>query len=79
MEISNYSNRRDHLLRLLKSIRTEAGLRQVDLAKKLGQPQSFVSKYEVGERRIDVLELEKICDCCGITLAHFVSRLEARQ
>lgn len=79
MEISNYSNRRNRLLRLLKSIRTEAGLRQVDLAEKLGQPQSFVSKYEAGERRLDVLELEEICDCCGIALAHFVSRLEARQ
>ena len=73
-----YSNRRKLFLRLLREIRTEAGLRQVDLARELGQPQSFVSKYEAGERRLDVLELEQVCNCCGVTLAHFVSRLESQ-
>ena len=45
------------LLLLLRDMRAEAGLRQSDLALRLGRPQSFVSKYEVGERRLDVLEL----------------------
>jgi transcriptional regulator with XRE-family HTH domain len=43
------------LLELLRRIRLDAGLRQVDLAERLGQPQSFVSKYELGERRLDLL------------------------
>ena len=38
-----------------------AGLNQVKLAEKLGRPQSFVSKIEKGDRRIDVLELIAIC------------------
>ena len=42
------------LLKLLKKTRVEAGLRQIDLAKKLRVPQSMISKYEVGERRIDL-------------------------
>lgn len=76
MDKSIYSRRQDALQRLLRQIRTEAGLRQVDLAAKLGQPQSFVSKCESGERRLDLLELEQVCICCGITLADFVIRLD---
>lgn len=76
MDKSIYSRRQDALQRLLRQIRTEAGLRQVDLAAKLGQPQSFVSKCESGERRLDLLELDQVCICCGITLTDFVIRLD---
>ena len=41
--------------------RIEAGLTQCELANKLGKPQSFVSKYESLERRIDVIEFVDIC------------------
>lgn len=51
-------------------------MRQVDLAKKLSEPQSFVSRYESGERRLDVLELRKICLALGVSLTDFVERLE---
>lgn len=69
----------DHaiLLRLLKEERMNSGLRQVDLAERLGVHQSFVSKYEVGERRLDVLELKAICSVLGLTLGEFIARLEA--
>ena len=43
------------LLSFLKEIRQEAGFSQVELAKKLGKPQSFVSKYESVERRLDFI------------------------
>lgn len=61
---------------LMREIRTGAGLRQVDLAERLGQPQSFVSKYESGERRLDLLEVRRICEAVGITLEEFVRKLE---
>lgn len=61
---------------LLRQIRLDAGLRQNDLAERLGQPQSFVSKYESGERRLDILELRQICEVVGISLEEFVQRLE---
>jgi transcriptional regulator with XRE-family HTH domain len=68
----------DSLLTLLRQIRLDAKLRQVDLAKRLGQPQSFVSKYESGERRLDILELRSLCKAVGITLEQFVVELEQR-
>lgn len=75
MDKSIYSRRQYIVQRLLRDIRVDAGLRQVDLAEKIGQPQSFVSKCESGERRLDLLELEQVCICCGITLIDFVVRL----
>lgn len=65
-----------HLLSLLRQIRAESGLSQRELAKKIGQPQSFISKYESGERRLDPLELRQVCVAVGITLADFAVRLE---
>src|SRR5579863_4281247 len=62
------------LLSLLREIRMDAGLRQVDMAKALGMPQSVVSKYESGERRLDILELRKVCEVVGLTLNDFVEK-----
>ena len=64
------------LLDLLRQIRVDAGLRQVDLAKVLKLPQSVVSKYESGERRLDILELRQVCEAVGLTLKEFVAKLE---
>jgi len=50
---SIYSREQAALCRALKHIRGKAGLSQAQLAEKLGKPQSFVSKYESGERRLD--------------------------
>lgn len=61
---------------LLRQVRVDAGLRQVDLAERLGQPQSVVSKNEAGERRVDLIELRRICNAVGITIAEFVERFE---
>jgi len=66
----------ESLQRLLRQIRLEAGLRQVDLANRLGRHQSFVSKYESGEKRLDILELRQICEAVGISLVEFARRLE---
>lgn len=41
-------------------------------------PQSFVSKYETGERRLDVIEVRTLCNHFGITLPAFIKELEAR-
>ena len=63
---------------LLKEIRLEAGLRQVDLAELLGVPQSLVSKYETGERTLDIFELRNISQVLGIPFALFVQILEEK-
>lgn len=67
----------ERLLFLLRHLRQKAGLSQKELAARLGRPQSFISKYESGERRLEILELRQICLCLGITLADFVDQLEA--
>jgi len=61
---------------LLRDVRREAGLRQVDVARRLGLPQSFVSKYESGERRLDILEMRDVCEALGISLPTFARRLD---
>jgi transcriptional regulator with XRE-family HTH domain len=54
---SVFTRRYKLLLSTLISLRESRGLSQRQLAKKLKKPQSFVSKYERGERRLDVVEL----------------------
>lgn len=61
---------------LLRAVRTEAGVTQAELAGKLGVPQSVVSKYESGERRLDVVELRQVCRALQLPLVDFVRRLE---
>jgi len=60
----------------LKRIRQDKGIRQVELAEKLGVPQSFISKYESGDRRLDILELRQVCKAVGITLQELIRKLE---
>ena len=58
MSKSIYSKEYKNTIKKLKEARLEIGLKQEDVAKKLKKPQSFVSKVERGERRLDVVELE---------------------
>jgi transcriptional regulator with XRE-family HTH domain len=76
MSMRNSLTREACLQALLREVRNHAGIRQADLAKKLGQPQSFVSKYESGERRLDILELRDVCQAIGMPLQEFIQRLE---
>lgn len=76
MKKSAYLAQRDRLLILLRDMRIEAGLTQTELAARLETDQTFVSKYETGERRLDILEVREICRAIGITLAQFIRRLE---
>ena len=66
------------LVALLYQLRIASGLRQADLAKKLGVPQSFVSKVESGERRLDVLELRKFLAALDADLLSFINALESK-
>lgn len=76
-----YSNPLHHpdyaiLIRLLKEIRKQAGVTQVELAKRLKVEQSLVSKVERQERRIDPAELNRICRALNIPLTTFIARFE---
>jgi len=56
----------------LKTAREEAGLSQWDVANKLGKPQSFISKSESGERRIDAVELKHLAEIYGRPINYFI-------
>jgi transcriptional regulator with XRE-family HTH domain len=66
------------LKELLLDIRVRAGLRQVDLAEAIGRPQSFISEYERGQRRLDLVELREVCVACSTTLRKLVNEYERR-
>lgn len=61
----------------LKKMRKNAGLSQVDLADKLGKPQSFVSKYESGERQLKFLEIDQVCIACDSDLISFTKAFKS--
>jgi transcriptional regulator with XRE-family HTH domain len=56
MAKAKFSLAYDHLRSLLVQARDQAGLRQADVAQRLKRPESYVSKIELGERRLDVVE-----------------------
>jgi ribosome-binding protein aMBF1 (putative translation factor) len=65
----------DRLRRRLLEARRARGLRQADLADRLGRPQSFVSNYERGERRLEVSEFIVIARVLGVDAAAVVAEL----
>lgn len=63
---------------VLKKERKYQKISQKVLAKKLCVEQSYISKTEIGDRRIDVIELLELCDMMGLSLTDFVFRMEGR-
>lgn len=80
MTNSNYNDLKNQKIveSLLKEMRINSGLRQADVAIALGVQQSMVSKYEVGERRLDILEIRRLCKLFKISLEDFIKLLEMR-
>ncbi len=69
---SVHSARYKAFLAQLRRARLEAGLTQAQVAKALGRPQSFVSKCESGERRLDVVELEEFARVYAKPVSYFL-------
>lgn len=76
MATSIWCTQNQLLQKTLKDLRTQASLTQLQLAAKLNRPQSYVSKYESGERRLDLVELREIAENCGVTLSDLVNKFE---
>ncbi len=72
MTKSIYKKEYKKVIERLKKARLESDLKQTKVAKKLAKPQSFISKIEQGERRLDVVELKKIADIYKKPLDYFV-------
>lgn len=66
-----------NLLKELARFRLEEGLSQAALAKILGKPPSYVGKYELGERRLDVVELAVILKALKVDLGSIAETIQA--
>lgn len=78
MEKSIYSRRYAMFAKLLRAAREEAGFTQDEVAARLKTTQTFISKCERGERRLDVIELCSWCEALGIPASQFVAELEQK-
>lgn len=78
MKQSTYSSDYAHLLAELRSARVATGVSQVQLAEALGQLQTYVSKCELGDRRLDVIELRTWVIALGGDPVAFMAGLEDR-
>ena len=78
MEKSIFTREYATLLGLLREQRERQQLTQVEFAAKLGETQSFVSKCERGERRLDLVQLGQFCKVLGVSLTQFVTEYEQR-
>lgn len=78
MTKSVFTKRYDRFRELLMKSRKAAGLSQAEVAAKLKRPQTFVSKYERGERRLDVIEFLDVARMLGFDAAEFVQTLEGK-
>jgi transcriptional regulator with XRE-family HTH domain len=65
----------DRLRALLIEARKKTGLSQAQLARRLSRPQSFVSKFERGERRLDIIEFKTIAEALDLDAVQLIRRL----
>jgi len=72
---STYTYEYQIFLRNLKKARKESGLTQLQVAQKLNQPQSYVSKCESGEKRVDVIELVRFSKIYNKHIEYFVQNI----
>ena len=66
------------LIDCLKQFRKSANLTQLELAERIGTDQTYISKYERCERRLDIIEVMAICQCLNIKFCKFVSVFESQ-
>lgn len=78
MEKSVHTAEHQLLIKLLRETRERVGVTQIELAERLHETQSVVSKYERGERRLDYLQLRAFCTALGVPIQDFVADFERR-
>ena len=78
MTASAFTRRYEIFRELLIDHRKSLEVTQQDLAARVGKPQSYISKYESGERRLDLIEFIDIADALSIQKGHFIDELERR-
>lgn len=78
MEKSAFTRDYRILTAMLREMRRRAGMTQEDLAEKVGQTQSYISKWERGELRLDLVQVRELCVAMRTTLSAFATEYETR-
>lgn len=78
MSKTRYTHADDAFRELLKETRIAKNLTQAQVAARLGLPQSYVSKYESGERRLDFVETILVCEALGMNIEEFAATYSAK-
>ncbi len=78
MDKTVFSEDYEVFLSCLRSARERQGLTQVEVAERLGETQSFISKCERGERRLDIVETRNFCRALRVSFVEFVSEYDRR-
>lgn len=73
--VSPHDRRYQILIKRLREARAEAGLSQVEVAKRLGLIQPLISRIESGERKIDPIEFSELCKLYGKGARYFLPDL----
>jgi len=74
---SVHSDRYNRFLKLVIDARKRAELTQQELADKLKKPQSYISKYERGERRLDVIEFLEISQILNVDTYNLLRKIDS--
>jgi len=75
MAKSSIQERRNKLRKLLIAARKKAGLKQVDVARKMGKPQPFMSRFETGERQLEVAEFIELAEILCVDPSKLIDEL----
>ena len=65
-------------LHFIRQARIKSGLTQLEIAQSLNKPQSFVSKYEAGDRKLNIIEYLEICRVLKIDSSSFLKDIERK-
>ena len=76
MRKSRFTPQYAEFLSLLRGIRTRKGVLQAELAERLGIPQQYISRFETGETRMDVVQLWEYCRALGVSFPNLCRRLD---
>lgn len=69
---ASYQRAYQAFLKRLTKARHDAGYLQEEVARRLGKPHSFISKCELGERRLDIIELQRLAKIYGKSINYFL-------
>ena len=76
MPVSQFTSQYQRFCTILAEARTSRAISQVSLAERLGKPQSYVSKYENGERRLDIVEFLEIAAALEIDPHDIIDKIK---